>query len=199
MGNVASLQLFGFCIALALAAGAPAHPNLGLVNAGWLTVLVLLKPNCALLVAQRLGMDPRLVAAGMMVTCAAVLAALPLFFARQEEARRDSRTPLEWAAFATVVTLASTPLVWYHYYVLALIPSAFLTLERCVPRGARRCGIAGFLAVAGPIRAGSQWLGMGSPPYLDVLETLSWLPLAVGLVWTRIAPALRRPDSYAGP
>jgi hypothetical protein len=87
------------------------------------------------LLADLLGLAPQ--SAGLAVL-GLLAASLPLAFApgrpagvsRLERARAAGaallRDPLAAASLALVVTFAASPLVWYHYFVLALIPGAWL-------------------------------------------------------------------------
>lgn len=91
-------------------------------------------------------------------------------------------TALQWASVGVIITLASAPLVWQHYYVLALIPGAFLLLQPGLPAAARVFGACGVLGAAGSLRLLAVTVFAPDWPPLRALDCLTWLPLAAGLM-----------------
>ena len=267
IANIASLQLAGILAALGLARVTPRLPIAGLLNALWLPLLTLIKPNFALVTgilwiatlrglpsaltlpallatvigaalgveigshyfaspviwidwlrvllgpAERLaydyelgnyssallltrtaGGDLRGVSLALLATLATLIIVLPWGLTRRllkpAPLFPAADTAFEWASIGTVLTLASAPLVWTHYYVLALIPVVYLVGERRGAPSVRVMGVLGLLCAAGSVHLlalavrGPEW------PPLRVLDCLSWLPLALGLTYARIT--LRR-------
>ena len=97
-----------------------------------------------------------------------------------------ARHALAWASLGIVVSLASAPLVWRHYYVLAVIPCAYLLLQTGIGRAARLLGMLGVLVVTGSVhRAAANSFSIDAHS-LRVIDCLSWLPLALGLLVARL-------------
>ena len=266
-GNIASLQLAGILAALSLARVTPRLHVAGLLNALWLPLLTLIKPNfalvtgilwlanlralpsaltlpallatvigaalgieigahyfaspviwidwlrvlfghaerlaydyelgnysSALLLTRAVGGDLRGVSLALLVTVGTGIIVLPWLLTRRllkpAPLLPAADSAFEWASIGTVLTLASAPLVWTHYYVLALIPVVYLVGERRGAPSVRVLGVLGLLCAAGSLRLlALAWRGPEWPP-LRVLDCLSWLPLALGLTYARIT--LRR-------
>ncbi len=89
--------------------------------------------------------------------------------------------PHEWAAIGVVLTLASAPVVWSHYAVLAIIPLAWLARSgtRAWPKIA---ALLGLLALATVPAVKWRWQLAPTTSGLRVIESLAWLPLALGLL-----------------
>ncbi len=89
--------------------------------------------------------------------------------------------PHEWAAIGVVLTLASAPVVWPHYAVLAIIPLAWLARSgtRAWPKIA---ALLGLLAIATVPAVKWRWQLAPTTSGLRVIESLAWLPLALGLL-----------------
>jgi hypothetical protein len=88
-----------------------------------------------------------------------------------------------------VVTLAALPLVWFHYFVLALIPGLALAL------GPRRAPAARALALLALALYSAPWLPLarraGVTPWLPGLWSITWVPL--WLAWLADAHAAGKP------
>jgi Glycosyltransferase family 87 len=130
--------------------------------------------------APRLGVTGAGALLTALLACAFALAAMRRRFV---EAARTERTPslfndaLFAASCGTVFMLATSPLVWPHYQVLALLPIAWLLAGNGGRLGlaCAALGCVAFIApVIGALYARSFVLG-----YLTVF--FSWVPLAAGL------------------
>jgi hypothetical protein len=95
-------------------------------------------------------------------------------------------------AIGVVLTMASSPLYWFHYYVLSLIPALWLL---SAPASAKY--LAGLAATAVVMSSGmllvlSWWLQW--PNAMPPSIALSWLPL-----WCAILRRIAFPDAEAMP
>lgn len=120
------------------------------------------------------GVEPAAASLGLLLLLVATL--LPV--ARRAIADAHLSTGLGIAA-----VLALTPLVWFHYFVLALIPGLWL-LAPSQPRAARALGAIALVlysAVYAPlVAAATPKLVTGM---LQPLWALGWIPLWAALVW----------------
>lgn len=196
----ASLRLAGFGASVAGAAA-------GVVIAGrvftapaiwidWLTVLfsqqsrlgydyLLGNFSTAWWLVQTRGGDLRAVALALSAVLLLGMLWLPLRGtapgARSMHLWPDASRAAFWAAVGILVTLGGAPLVWHHYYVLALVPAVLLLLAPTTLVAVRICGALGLLIGAGGARllalhvVGGDWAG------LRAVDCLGWLPLALGL------------------
>jgi hypothetical protein len=103
--------------------------------------------------------------------------------------RLDARVPAlrraladPWFAMSAgiVFTVAASPLVWYHYYLLTLIPIAWLL--RRPERGtlSAACALVSYCAMAMPLLRGLS--ALGSTEAIDLATYYPWVPLVAGLV-----------------
>jgi hypothetical protein len=95
-------------------------------------------------------------------------------------------------AIGTVLTIASAPLYWFHYYVISLIPSLWLL---SAPASARSLGVLAAAAVvlsSGMLALLFSWLQWSDA--LPASIALSWLPL-----WCAILRKITAPDADAMP
>jgi hypothetical protein len=83
-------------------------------------------------------------------------------------------------AIAITLTLALPPLVWFHYYILALIPSLWLLNLPSTRPSLRWCGLAALVLSAG-LPAG-LFLLLGWNTSGHVSGALSWLVLWLGIL-----------------
>lgn len=124
---------------------------------------------------EQTGLDPLL---GVGVILGVLAVSVALGGVGRRAARRLASTPLDALSLAIVVTLAIWPLVWFHYFVLALVPILRLLLSRPRSEAARVLAAvtlviysAAYLPLA--VRAGLY-------PWLPGLWALTWIPLWMG-------------------
>lgn len=80
-------------------------------------------------------------------------------------------------SMAIVATLAVSPLVWFHYYVLSLLPALWMINISSGPRICRTLGILSLLMSSGIFENIP-----GVSPYLPYIFAGSWVPLWVGVL-----------------
>lgn len=92
---------------------------------------------------------------------------------------REPHVPL---AVALLVTMATSPIYWLHYYVLSLIPSLWLLGAGASSRYLPALGAAAVLMSSGGLGLLLWWFGWrdASPPTI----ALSWLPLWSAVLMT---------------
>jgi hypothetical protein len=106
--------------------------------------------------------------------------------------RRVFRDPRMSLAIGIVLTMASSPLYWFHYYMLSLIPALWLL---SAPASAKRLAVLAAAAVvmsSGMLAPLFWWLQR--PDALPPSIALSWLPL-----WCAILLRIASPDAEAMP
>jgi hypothetical protein len=104
-----------------------------------------------------------------------------------------------------VVTIAMAPLYWFHYYVLALIPSLWLLGGRPASRHPAALAVASLGMSSGILALGLWWLGWSEA--LPIIIALSWIPLWAALLLGVSSPggggprapaSAREPEPAAG-
>ena len=91
-----------------------------------------------------------------------------------------ARDPATVISFGIVVTFALSPLVWMHYYTLALIPILHLVLKKeGAPLTRALASISLFLS-SGLLQLGCWRLDL--PAIVPPLFAVSWVPLWVALL-----------------
>jgi hypothetical protein len=128
------------------------------------------------------GVDPLLAAAGVGVVLS--ISAAPV-------ARRVLSDAGLAAGMGVVVTLAMAPLVWFHYFVLALVPAIRLIAERGVPRGLGVLALALYSLYQPDLVTFSRDF---VSEWLAPLWSLTWVSLWIGLL-----VAARRSSDHPGP
>jgi hypothetical protein len=132
------------------------------------------------------------VAAGLALSMLAVLAWSLMADARMRAApvrgvlTRLFRDPHLAMAIGVTVSLALPHLVWYHYFLLAIIPSLWLMSGQAGPRHAPLWGLGAFALSSGLLNV--IFLPLGWTNVAIAAAALSWTLLWVGIL-LRVAPA----------
>jgi hypothetical protein len=145
--------------------------------------------SLSLLLGQALGIPANAIAAALAVVLAGS-AAVGLGLRRDAGVRMRAvlRDPLLAGSLAICAVLATSPLAWFHYYVLALAPALALVAAPDVGPGSRILGGAGLVLASGII-------GILVPvlePAVPWMLGLSWIPLWAGTL--RVASGIARSD-----
>jgi hypothetical protein len=161
--------------------------------------------STSLLLSSRLGLDVYTVSVALLAMLGASLLAAVTWSRGTHAAagstagaaalgglRRIVGDPRMALAIGIVLTMASSPLYWFHYYVLSLIPALWLL---SAPASAKY--LAGLAATAVVMSSGmllvlSWWLQW--PNAMPPSIALSWLPL-----WCAILRRIAFPDAEAMP
>ena len=99
--------------------------------------------------------------------------------------KRLFRDPHAAVAVGILLTMATSPLFWLHYYVLMLVPSLWL-----LSAGARAVSLLAAASVAlSAGLAGMPLWALGPPAAMPATIALSWIPL-----WGAFLLELRSPD-----
>jgi hypothetical protein len=134
----------------------------------------------------RLWTSAGLLAAGLAVSTAVVVARSVLADASARAAplrgalARLLNDPHVAMAIGVTLTIALPPLVWYHYYVIALIPSLWLLSEWSPLLSMRLCGLVALVLSAG--LPSSLFLMLGWNAAGHAAAALSWVALWCGLL-----------------
>jgi hypothetical protein len=155
--------------------------------------------STALLLSSRLGLDVYTVSTVLMAMLgASLLAALAWSHDASAAAgspadpvavgalRRIVGDPQMALAIGIVLTMASSPLYWFHYYLLSLIPALWLL---SAPASAKY--LAGLAAAAVVMSSGMLaplFLWLQRPDALPHSIALSWLPLWCAILLRIISP-----------
>ena len=145
--------------------------------------------STAVLVSRWLGADvwaiAGIIAALLLISLVAALA----WSARWEgsawaglrrAAQRLFGDPALAMAIGVTATIALPHLVWYHYYLIALIPSLWLL---GAPSGSRYLAVLGFAAIAlGSGLPHVFLVPLGFPELAALGAALSWIPLWAGIL-----------------
>jgi hypothetical protein len=148
-----------------------------------------------LLASSWLGVDLAVVAAvlacvlvGSLVVCrVGALAPRPAWRAARAALGRLLGDPHHAVGAAILLTLATSPLAWVHYYMLVLIPSLWLLGAASTSSAVPILAAASVAMSAGV--AGMLLWALGWPGAMPATIALSWLPL-----WAALLIKLRAPD-----
>jgi hypothetical protein len=94
--------------------------------------------------------------------------------------RRALADPWFAMSAGVIFTLAAAPLVWYHYYVLALVPIAWLLRRHGSGMWPAACALAGYCAMSVQGLAALSMLEANAA--IAVALHYPWVPLVAGLV-----------------
>jgi hypothetical protein len=143
-----------------------------------------------LLLGSRLNLSAwtsaSLIAAGLAISIVAVVgrSVLADASARAAPVRRALARvlgdPHLAMALGVALSLALPPLVWYHYYIIAVIPSLWLLNVQSTWPALRWCGLAALLLGAGILTGLFLLVGWNTAGH--VCATLSWLALWGGIL-----------------
>lgn len=103
------------------------------------------------------------------------------------------RQPSLLLAIATVATLALSPLVWPHYYILSLLPAIWLLLTDEKPGYGLLTGGLSILLSSGVLLFTASYVVSVSSQVNAAVFALSWLPLWFGILLrvSRLSPAVK--------
>ena len=104
--------------------------------------------------------------------------------------KRFFREPHAPVAAGVLLTLATSPLSWLHYYVLVVVPSLWLLSPDASARAVPLLAGASVVMSAGIV--GMALWGLGWPGAMPATIALSWVPL-----WAALLIQLRSPDVAA--
>ena len=124
---------------------------------------------------------------GLVMAAALAMALLMAFSDRGRDgpgalaaARRAFANPWFAASVGIVFTFATSPLVWPHYYVLALVPMAWLLAADSSCRACRWGAVVSYLALSR--LAIDPLVGLQAYGVLQFLSVTAWLALLPGIL-----------------
>ncbi len=106
------------------------------------------------------------------------------------------RDPHLAAAIGVTMTIALSPLFWYHYYVLALIPGLWLLNASSPPGYLPLCGLAALVLSSGLLNV--LLLPLGWTGAAAAGAALSWVPLWGGILLRTGSPGPQESEATSG-
>jgi hypothetical protein len=99
------------------------------------------------------------------------------------------------ACVGVTLTLAASPLLWIHYYIIALVPCVWLLVARPAAPWVARLAAACIVLTSGVPGLLLGWVGWETA--MPVTTALSWLPLWIATLMAINAPREQNPSTVS--